>query len=286
MEKRKSPPPIREVRQPSFRPPAGSCDCHVHIIGPQSIYPLAPQTAVVMEDSTLEDFQNVQATLGIHRALIVASGGDAFSYQHVLNILYREPEMYRGVVFLPPDITEKELAVLDDAGVVGARFYPAVNTPDARTLARVHELGWSAHFLISNTDHFNALLPSIEFFGGHSVLEHSGRPDPAAGLQSDHFKKILQLLDTDRCWIKLSPRFSKMPVPPFEDTLPFIHAMIEHRPDRMLYGSDYPHPQYFNPMPNEADFLELMLLWAPQEQVRELIFARNPEALFGFPKLT
>lgn len=282
MEKRKSPPPIRQVRAPAFQTPPDSCDTHVHIIGPQRFYPLAPSTPVDLEDSTIEDFRKVQATLGIPRALIVASGGHAYSYNHILNLLFRYPDDYRGVVTLAPDVTDRELTILADAGVVGARFYFAVCEPEAEALRRTHRMGWSAHFNYANSEMFGAWLPLIKSFPGPIVLEHTGKPDPAAGLDSEHYKAILKLLDTDRCWLKLSTRFSREPEPPFPDLVPIMHDLVGRRPDRLLYGSDYPHPSYFNPMPNEADFLDLMLLWAPDARDRELILRRNPEALFGF----
>jgi 2-pyrone-4,6-dicarboxylate lactonase len=279
--KPKSPPPIREVRTPSFRPPSGSVDCHVHIIGPQAIYPLSPATPVELEDSTLKDFQKVQDALGIPRALIVASGGHAYNYHPTVNILCKEADRYRGVIHMPPDITDRELQFLKEVGVVGVRFYPGVAPPNAATLSRIHELGWSAHFLLLPTV-AEAWTPLIEGFAGRFVIEHSGLPNPEEGLQGSAFQRLLRFLDTDRCWVKLSPRFSKLELPPFEDTLPFNRELVRRRPDRLLYGSDYPHPNYWTPMPNEADLLELMLLWAPDEKDRELIMARNPEELFGF----
>jgi predicted TIM-barrel fold metal-dependent hydrolase len=255
----------------------------VHIIGPQSIYPLAPTAPVEMEDSTLADYCKVQAAMGTPRAVIVASGLHAFAYQHLLHVLAIDPVNYRGVAILAPDITDKELRTLTEAGVVGARFYPGINPPDAEMLARVRAMGWSAHFPIANTAQLEEWAPSIDAVSGRFVIEHSGMPPPGEGLESKHFRKILSYLDTDRCWIKLSHRFSKLEYPPFEDTLPFIHALIAHRPDRMVYGSDYPHPNYWTPMPNEADFLDLMLEWAPAKRDRELIMVRNPAELFGFP---
>lgn len=282
--KPKSPPPIRDVRAPAFIPPAGSIDCHVHIIGPQTVYPLAPSTPVELADSTLEDFEKVQNALGIPRALIVASGGHAFSYDHLVHLLCRNPENYRGVVIPAPEITNRELRLLADVGVVGARFYPGINAPTRDALDRVQAMGWTAHFPIANTAQLDAWAGQIDSIEGKFVIEHSGMPDPTQGLESAHFKKILSYLDTGRCWIKLSPRFSKLPLAPFEDTLPFIHALVARRPDRLLYGSDYPHPNYFLPMPNEADLLDLMLLWAPDEGTRDLIMRRNAEELFGFSR--
>lgn len=283
MTLRQSPPPIRHVRPPQFRAPIGSCDCHVHVVGPQTIYPLAPQAAVAMEDSTLADLRAVHATLGISRALIVGSGLHAFNYQHVLHALGQDRTRYRGVVILPFDITDLEISLLDQAGVVGARFYPGIAEIDERMLARVFERGWSAHFLIMDTSQLDRWVPIINAYPGRFVIEHAGLPDPREGVNGRHAAQILTFLDTDRCWIKLSPRFTKQRDLPYEDTLPFIHRLVSYRPDRLLYGSDYPHPSHWDPMPNEADLLDLMLLWAPDSRDQQRIMVENPEELFGFP---
>jgi 2-pyrone-4,6-dicarboxylate lactonase len=283
MTKPMCPAPIREIGTPALKPPKGSCDCHVHIIGPQAIYPCSPHNTVEMHDSTLDDFRKVQAALGLSRALIVASGLQQYDYQPVLHTLCIDPLRYRGVIIPSPDITDAELEILDNAGVVGARFYPGIADPDERMLARVREIGWSAHFPLANPAQAEAWHSWIEGYAGRFVIEHSGMPNPAEGIESMHFGRVLAYLDTDRCWIKLSHRFSKLDYPPFEDSLPFNCALVEQRPDRMLYGSDYPHPNYWGPMPTEEQILDLLLMWAPDETVRHRILVDNPEELFGFP---
>ena len=93
---------------------------------------------------------------------------------------------------------------------------------------------------------------------------------------------MLECLDTGRCWVKLSPRCSAEPVVPFADVLPFVHDLVRRAPTRLLWGSDWPHPNYFNPMPNDADLLDLMFEWAPDKAVQDLIMVENPRELLGF----
>ena len=286
MSKPLCPAPVRTIGVPALKAPPGSCDCHVHIIGPQRWYPASPYNAVEMEDSNFEDYREVQAILGISRALIVASGLQQFNYQLLIHTLCREPLRYRGVAILPPDITDRELEILDGVGVVGARFYPGIADPDEVMLRRVHDLGWTAHVPLANPAQAEAWRPWIETYPGRYVIEHSGMPDPAAGLESDHFKRLLGYLDEGRCWMKLSHRFTKLDNPPFEDVIEFNRALVERRPDRLLYGSDYPHPNYWTPMPTEEQILDLLLLWAPDEAVRHRILVENPEEIFGFSPAT
>ena len=100
---------------------------------------------------------------------------------------------------------------------------------------------------------------------GRFVLEHMGGVDPAKGIDGDGFKFVLECLDTGRCWVKLSPRISKQENFPFSDTDPLVKKLVEHAPTRLLWGSDWPHPQYFKPMPNDVALLDMMLDWVPDE---------------------
>jgi predicted TIM-barrel fold metal-dependent hydrolase len=131
----------------------------------------------------------------------------------------------------------------------------------------------------------DAWKPHILKTPGKFVLEHMGGVDPAKGINGDGFKFVLQCLDTGRCWVKLSPRISKQDDFPFSDTDPLVKKLVEHAPNRLLWGSDWPHPQYFKPMPNDVRLLDQMLDWMPDEKTRKLIFVDNPAEAFGFPPL-
>ena len=105
------------------------------------------------------------------------------------------------------------------------------------------------------------------------------------GTDSAEFKFLLQCLDTGRCWIKINPRFSSDESFPFADTTPIIRKLVAHAPNRLLWCTDWPHPQYFKPMPNDVRLLDMMLDWVPDERTRKLVFVDNPAEIFGFPKL-
>jgi 2-pyrone-4,6-dicarboxylate lactonase len=277
-----SPPPDRHPRKPGFDVPAGACDCHFHVFGPQKRFPLHPDIAVTVEDATYDQFLALQDTLGFSRGILVQSGLHMWSYEHLLHFLHRDPERLRGVAIVEPDVTDGELEILTAAGVKGARFYPGVAEPDDRLQARIAEFGWQSHYLARGLETLDNWKPAMLAAPGRFVLEHSGWQDPAAGLNGPGFKSVLELLDTGRCWIKLSPRFSNEKTLPFSDTLPFIHELIRRAPDRMLWGSDWPHPNYFNPMPNDGDLVDMLVDWAPDEATRNRILVDNPAELFGF----
>ncbi|MEH2474495.1 2-pyrone-4,6-dicarboxylate lactonase [Nitrobacteraceae bacterium AZCC 2161] len=277
-----SPPPDRNPRAPRIAIPAGACDCHFHIFGPQQRFPMHPGIPVDVEDSIYEQFLHLQNVLGFSRGLLVQSGLHMWSYEHLLHFLHRDPERLRGVAIVRPDVTDGELRSLTEAGVIGARFYPGISPPDARLQARIVEFGWQSHYLAKGEAALEGIKDQILAAQGPFVIEHAGWQNPADGLNGRGFRMVLELLDTGRCWIKLSPRFSNEPTLPFADTLPFIHELIRRAPERMLWGSDWPHPSYFNQMPNDGDLVDLLLDWAPDEGTRQTILVDNPAALFGF----
>jgi 2-pyrone-4,6-dicarboxylate lactonase len=282
MQRATSPGPDRSLRGPKLRLPAGAWDTHVHIFGPQTRFPLAESRKLDVEDCTLDDLVALHDTLGFSRALLVQSFQHGCSYEYMLHALSREPKRFRGVTMLAPDVTDAELDILTHAGVIAARFaYRASPRLDTRMIARVHELGWQAHFMLHGEEETIAWGEQIAATSGRFVIEHSGWPPIEKGIDSAAFRFVLACLDTGRCWVKLSPRYSKQKTLPFSDVLPFIRALVARAPNRLLWGSDWPHPNYFDPMPNDADLLDLMLDWVPDEATQHRIFVDNPAELFG-----
>lgn len=287
MTRTKSPPFDANPRRPRLVLPAGACDTHFHIFGPQRRFPLTGEHVfpdVEFGDATLDDWLHMQQALGLDRGLHIQTQMYGHSYELMLHAQCRFPDRLRSVVIPAPDITDRELALLADHGVVGSRFsYRMFRSIDAAAVARTAALGWSTHYLMPPGDEGRPWHAPILATPGKFVLEHAGNPDPEAGLGDANFRFALKCLDTGRCWVKLSPRFSKQPTLPFSDTDAFNMKLIEHATERVLWGSDWPHPVYFNPMPNDADLLDMMLRWAPDERTRRLVFVDNPAAAFGFP---
>jgi len=286
----KSPPWDHNLRKPKYVAPKGACDCHFHFIGPQHRYPLVPGhvfSHLDFDDDTIEDWLRMQEAIGLSRGLHVNSMMYGHGYELMLHSLTRFPDRLRGVVMPAPDITDGELEILNKAGVIGARHADRVSTRlDERTLRRTHELGWSQHYLMRGIDTMEAWRKAIFSCPGRFVIEHMGLPPANQGLNSREFRFVLECLDTGRCWIKLSPRFSMQERLPFADTRPFIEEVVRRAPERALWGSDWPHPQYFKPMPNDADLFDMMLDWASDETTRQKILVDNPVELFGFPAVS
>jgi 2-pyrone-4,6-dicarboxylate lactonase len=279
----KAPAPDRNLRAPKLKLPPGATDCHFHIYGPQTRFPLAPSRGHQMEDSTLQDLLALQKALGLSRGVVTQSFQNGFMYEFMLHALTSEPERLRGVTSPAPDITDGEFDILAKAGVVGMRFARR-STPelDVRTLKRGHERGLHAQYFLTDGDDIAAWGDQILSLPSRFVLDNLGNPPIEKGIESDEFRFVRKCLDTGRCWVKLTARFSKQDNFPFDDILPFVHHVVARYPDRILWGSDWPHPGYFKPMPNDADLVDLVAAWAPDEAVRKKLFVDNPIELFGF----
>lgn len=188
-----------------------------------------------------------------------------------------------------PSIPTSELEEMHGLGVRGLRvnvlYRGGVGFDLARRLAeRVAPLGWHLQFLIDITrsEGYAAQLGSLPV---DSVIDHMGHMPPGSGVDHPAFRDLLALLREGRTWVKLSGayRISAQDHPPFEDVRPIAHALVAARPDRLVWGSDWPHPAVTRPMPNDGDLLDLMLDWAPDEAVRSRILVENPAQLYGFP---
>jgi 2-pyrone-4,6-dicarboxylate lactonase len=282
---KKSPPPDRNTKTPRLKLPPGACDCHFHIFGPQTRFPLKPNREMEFEDCTLDDLIALQDRLGLSRGLIVQSFQHGHSYEYLLHALCRYPKRFRGIAGPAPDTTDREIEILSEAGVVGARYaYYQSPELDVRMIHRLHEFSWQAHYIVNGGKAISAWREHILASPGNFVLDHMANPPVKKGLDSPEFRFLLECLDTGRCWTKLSPRYSEEATVPFSDVVPFIRTIVERYPDRLLWGSDWPHPHYFKPMPNDGDLIDLMLDWVPDAETRKRIFVDNPAELFGFPR--
>jgi predicted TIM-barrel fold metal-dependent hydrolase len=280
----------RSYPTPRLRLPPGACDCHFHFIGPQEQFPLRPNhvfSHLRFEDTSFDDWERMQAALGLSRGLHVQSMMYGRSYEIVLHAQSRFPDRIRTVVIMPwPGITDRELTILTDNGVVGARLaWRTEKALDRRQIDRLDHFGWSMHYLVRTGEMDPAWGEVILASPGNFVIEHTGYPPPEKGPDSAEFGFVMKCLETGRGWVKLSPRFTLQDDFPFDDTDPFVDKLVAHAPDRLLWGSDWPHPQYFKPMPNDVKLLDMMLDWVPDATVRNRIFVDNPAELFGFPEM-
>ena len=201
----------------------------------------------------------------------------------------RIPKQLRAIALIGEDITDRALRDLADAGVRGFRVNRTAKTglsfEVARRLAeRVKDFGWHVQFLLDVEDHpdLDSLLGD---FATEVVIDHMGRPDPAKGVNAPGFQALIRLLKSGAagpsCRRPTAPRARSRPI---DDITPFAHALVAAAPDRLVWGSDWPHVLLETTMPNDGDLVDQIAVWVPDEAVRKRILVDNPERLYGFER--
>ena len=204
----------------------------------------------------------------------------------LVDALSRYPDRFRAVASIDPATSDAELRKLAEAGVVANRFaYVASPAIDRELTARLHEFGLHPQFWFEGPEQALVWRDAMIASPGNFVIDHMGWQPAEKGVDSPGFRVVLDCLDTGRCWVKLSGpnRFTAQEELPYSDTFEFAQTLIDHAPERLLWGSDWPHPNFWKPMPNDADLLDLLLQWAPDPALRQRILVDNPAELFGFP---
>jgi len=270
---------------PRGKIPARAADCHLHIYDPR--FP-APQGLAVGQ-ATVAEYRLRQRRLGVSRAVIVTPANYRTDNAVTLDAIAQLGPNARGVAVLHPDVTDAALKTLDAGGIRGIRFTiwnpaTAVTRPEMiEPLAqRVHYLGWHVqiHMLADQIAGHEALwrrLPTP------IVFDHLGRLPQPAGIAHPACAVIRRLLDTGRAWVKLTGAYlnTRVGPPGYADTVPIARAYAEAAPERMVWGSDWPHPTEQH-KPDDAALLDLLAAWVPDEAVRRRILVDNPARLYGF----
>ncbi|HEY6817021.1 MAG TPA: amidohydrolase family protein [Croceibacterium sp.] len=284
-------PPDPDPRKPAFALPAGSWDCHIHLFGPASRFPFAPESPYVSDDALPQDYLAVQDVLGLEHAVVVSAGGYGTDLSHLRWVLASHGRRLRGIILAPADLTLTDAGDLAMLGVRGLRMFGAppghewAHLPriDPRLGALAAEIGWHLQYHSVTRDDIEHAAAPLLALACPVVLDHFGMFDPRLGLDQPGFAAILRLLDSGRVWVKLSGpmRAAREEDMPYPSMTRFAHALVAHAPERMLWGSDWPHVQMNGRvMPNDGDLLGLLAEWVPDEAVRARILAENPLALY------
>jgi 2-pyrone-4,6-dicarboxylate lactonase len=284
------PGPVRATRTPGYRAPAGACDTHAHIFGPADRFPYGPERSYTPEDCTADDYDAMLATIGFERAALVQGGAHGTDNRAILAAIARHADRFRGVAVIPSGRPAAEREALHAGGIRGVRLSTVVGggvTFDQleRLAAETHELGWHVVLHFHDANELLAVVPVLRRIANPFVLDHMARITAAEGVASAPFCALLDLLDTGRCYVKLASlyRLSSEPYP-HRDMLPMIHAVVAARPDRIIWGSNWPHPiLYDRAMPDDGDLVDLIPLWVEDERVQRQLLVENPARLYGFP---
>lgn len=282
------PAPIADTRAPRIQFPPKATDCHAHIFGPQDRYALLPKTHFVPHESPLSAYLDMLRTIGCERAVLVQPSVYGTDNSAIEEALRSTDFQLRGVAVVPGNVSDKELERHHAIGFRGIRINTASGTPGlrlehARRLAeRVKGLGWHLQFYANfrESPQLEAELLKLPI---RIVIDHFGRILTSEGLQAPAFQAVLRLLERDNCYAKLmGPYFISDQSPGYPDIAPFAQAMVQAAPDRVVWGSDWPHPSARSKMPNDGDLADLLLDWVPDEKQRHKLLVDNPQALYGF----
>ena len=282
-------PPDNHTRTPLYKAPPQSCDAHCHVFGPHAIFPYSDKASYWPPDADKHALKRLHDKLGIERAVLVQASCHGTDNRAMIDAIKSSKGAYRGVCIANDSFSENDFQDLHDGGVRGVRFNfvkhlgGAPNLDSMKTvLERVKPLGWhlvihvNAEDVISYAEFFDALDMDI-------VVDHMGRIPTTEGVGQQAYKILLERMQRDNWWMKVcgSERISMGP--PFYDAVPFAQGFIELAPERILWGTDYPHPNIKKHMPNDADLLDLVPLIARDPAIQKKILVDNPARLYGFP---
>jgi 2-pyrone-4,6-dicarboxylate lactonase len=287
---------MRETASDGKGFPEGACDCHVHIYGPYDRYPAQREGKFApREEAPVEALFRMWDSIGISRGVIVHASAAGPDNEVTLEALKRFPKRLRGVAIVQADVSDKTLDELTDAGFRGVRInllrqdgqkvlQGGVSLEDLGQLApRLAERGWHAQLWVESGD-LQALAPEIEKLPIDFVIDHQSRTMTDKGVSYPGFQWFLERLQSGRYWCKLSgiDRNSRQGSP-YEDTYPFMKALLAANPERLVWGTDWPHVGYeAEKVPAESVLVEALERCVPDAAVRRKILVSNPERLYGF----
>jgi 2-pyrone-4,6-dicarboxylate lactonase len=276
----------QHTRRPRFKLPAGSCDTHCHVFGPAAVFPYAAGRKYTPADSPKEALAALHARLGVERAVIVQASPHGTDNRAMLDAIAHRPAEYRGVGIVDGSFTDQDLEALHRGGVRGARFNFTRHLGGHSDWAVVYKvadqtkgLGWHVVLHVDPQD-IIALSEMIRKLPLPFVVDHMGKVPASAGVEQPPLRALLELARLERCWIKVcgSERIS---APPYDAARPIARVIVEAIPDRVLWGTDFPHPN-LNHDVDEADLVDLVPGFAVTEAEQRKLLVDNPARLYGF----
>jgi predicted TIM-barrel fold metal-dependent hydrolase len=273
-------------RKPAFKLPPLATDAHCHVFGPGNVFPYAPNRRYTPEDAPKEMLKALHDHLGLTRAVIVQASCHGSDNRAMLDALAWQPELYRGVAIVDGTTPPTDIPVMHRAGVRGARFNFVKHlggSPDMavfeNVLRRIKPLGWHVVLHVDAPD----IIPLSDMMRGLTlpfVIDHMGRVPAKDGVDQKPLAALLDLAKLDRCWIKVSGS-ERIDMPPYDKAVPIAKTIVEANPDRVLWGTDFPHPNSTHEA-DEADLVDLLPKIAPDPVLLKKLLVDNPAKLYGY----
>ncbi len=274
---------------PTFVPPPGSVDAHCHVFGPGDEFPYAPERKYTPVDAGKDELWKLRDLLGFDRNVVVQATCHGADNAAMVDALRHSDGRARGVATIRPSVTDDELRDLHEAGVRGVRFNFVKRLVDPRPDAyyralveRIAPLGWHVVVYFEAPD-LAERWNLFTSFGVPVVVDHMGRPDVGKPVDGEEFGQFLRFMDSSHdVWSKVScpERLSIEGPPYYADVRPFARTVVERYPDRVLWGTDWPHPNMTSHMPDDGHLVDVIPHIAPTAQLQHALLVDNPIRLY------
>ncbi len=275
-------------KKPDFVLPVGAVDAHCHVFGPAAEFPFAPERKYTPCDAGKDKLFALRDFLGFERNVIVQATCHGRDNRALVDALRAGDGKARGVASVGPEVTDTELAVMDGAGVRGVRFNFVKRLVDATPrdvfvgiAERVVRLGWHIVVYFEAAD-LPDLVAFLESLPGVIVVDHMGRPDVSKGVDHPDFQRFVDLMArNDNIWTKVTcPERLSLTGPPYDDVVAYGAMIVERFPDRVLWGTDWPHPNMKSHMPDDGALVDYIPRIAPTALSRKKLLTDNPMRLY------
>ncbi len=277
-------------KKPAYAPPLGAVDAHCHVFGPSDLFPYHPRRKYTPCDAPKEKLFELRDHLGFSRNVIVQASCHGSDNTALIDALHSSGELARGVSVLSPEVTDQELKQLDESGVRAVRFNFVKrlvdSTPKEVFIAlanRVKALGWHVVVYFESPD-LTDLRPFLELLAKDQVVvvDHMGRPDVGKGIASEEFEAFISLLrNNENIWTKVScPERLTQLAHDYSDVVPFARELVEAFPNRVLWGTDWPHPNMKSHVPDDGNLVDVIPKIALTPKLRQHLLVDNPMRLY------
>lgn len=274
--------------KPEFKAPAGAVDAHCHVFGPADKFPYHPKRKYTPCDAPKEKLFELRDFLGFERNVIVQASCHGTDNAALVDALETAGDLARGVAVVDPAITENELKAMHQAGVRAVRFNfvkRLVDTTPREVFVSIAEkikpLGWHIVVYFEAPD-LEDLAPFLNELNTTIVVDHMGRPDVTKGIDHPDFQRFIDLMkNNDKIWTKVScpERLTQTP-PDYSDVVPFARKLVETFPDRVLWGTDWPHPNMKSHAPDDGKLVDVIPQIAPTTELQHKLLVDNPMRLY------
>ena len=275
--------------KPSFKPPKGAVDAHCHVFGPESKFPFAPERKYTPCDASKDQLFKLRNFLGFKRNVIVQASCHGTNNDALEDALLSSNDLARGVAVVSPDISQSDLKRLDAAGVRAVRFNFLKRLVDnaprdifQKITKKIADLGWHVVVYVEAQD-LEDLAPFLKSLPTNIIFDHMARPDVNEGLNSKNFVLFQKLMENEKFWCKTScpERLSQEgPEKNYSDILPFMGVLIKNYTERVLWGTDWPHPNMKSHMPDDGKLVDIIEKIAPTEELQRKLLVDNPMRLY------